>query len=243
MAGLVGAIVIGKRKQAEEKTVKKGITVVLREKTNRVAMLVVILGMSLSAAANAGTAEADKGVAPPTISGPIKGNVGGPLAGNIGGPFTLVDHNGNTVTDANFHGRYMLIYFGYTFCPAVCPTSTIMMAHALEQLGEEAEKVVPIFITIDPERDRPEVLKEYVSNFHPRLVGLSGTSKQVAVATEAYRVYVTKVFEEGWGVDDYFVYHSDVIYFMGPDGKYLDHFRSGSTPKAMAIRMKKRMRS
>ncbi|MEE9544259.1 MAG: SCO family protein [Rhodospirillales bacterium] len=166
------------------------------------------------------------------------------MPGNIGGPFTLVDHNGNTVTDADFHGRYMLIYFGYTFCPAVCPTSTIMMAHALEQLGEEAEKVVPIFITVDPERDRPEDLKEYVPHFHPRLVGLSGTPEQIAVATEAYKVYVAKILEKGWWgvVDDYFVYHSDVIYFMGPDGKYLDHFGSGSTPKAMGMRMKGHMR-
>lgn len=197
-------------------------------------MLMALLGLSLSVAANTGSAE------PVKKSG---GTIGGPMKGKIGGPFTLVDHNGNTVTDANFHGRFLLIYFGYTFCPDVCPTSAIMMAHALEQLGEEEQKVVPIIITIDPERDRPEDLKEYISHFHPRMVGLSGTLEQVRVAVKAYKVYAEKVFEEGWGVDDYFVYHSDVIYFMGRDGEYLDHFGSGTIPKIMAARMRAHMKA
>ncbi|MCK4867645.1 MAG: SCO family protein, partial [Alphaproteobacteria bacterium] len=167
--------------------------------------------------------------------------VGKPIAGHIGGPFTLVDHNGDTVTDADFHGRFMLIYFGYTFCPDVCPTAAIMMTHTLEELGEQEAKVTPIIISIDPERDRPDGMKDYTSHFHPRMVGLTGSPEQVAVAIEAYKVYAVKVFEEGWGVDDYFVYHSDVIYFMGPDGEYLDHFGSGSTPKVMAARMRAHM--
>lgn len=197
-------------------------------------VLAAIAGMALCASASAGTAMPDEGAV---------GTVGGPMQGEIGGPFTLVDHNGNTVTDADFRGRFMLIYFGYTFCPDVCPTSTVMMAHALEELGEDKKKVVPIVITIDPERDRPEDMKDYVSHFHPRMVGLSGTLKQVAVAIKAYKVYATKVFEEGWGVDEYFVYHSDVTYFMGPDGKYLDHFGSGATPRVMAARMLAHMRA
>ncbi len=166
------------------------------------------------------------------------GTVGGPIAGKIGGPFSLIDHNGNTVTDADFYGSFLLVYFGYTYCPDVCPTSAVMMTRALEQLGEDEKKIIPIIITIDPERDRPEDMKEYVTHFHPRMVGLSGTPEQIAVATKAYKVFATKVYEEGWGVKDYFVYHSDVTYFMGPDGNYLDHFGSGATPKVMAARMR-----
>jgi len=197
-------------------------------------LLAVFCAISLFTSVNAETIETDKGAAP---------NIGGPMQGDIGGPFTLVDHNGNTVTDTDFRGRYMLIYFGYTYCPDVCPTAAIVMARALEQLGEEEKKVVPIIITIDPERDRPEDLKEYVAHFHPRMVGLSGTPEQVAVAVKAYKVYAAKIFEEGWGVDEYFVYHSDVTYFMGPDGKYIDHFGSGTTPKIMAERMRKHLKA
>lgn len=170
-----------------------------------------------------------------------EGSVGGPMAGTIGGPFTLVDHNGQTVNDTDFHGNYALIYFGYTFCPDVCPTSLVMMSQALDRLGEDAQNITPILITIDPERDTLEHLKAYVPHFHPRLVGLTGTPAQVAVATKAYKVYVEKVFEQGWGVDEYFVYHSDVVYFMGPNGQYLDHFRSGTTPKTMARRILQNM--
>lgn len=159
------------------------------------------------------------------------------MAGTIGGPFTLVDHNGQTVNDTDFHGNYALIYFGYTFCPDVCPTSLVMMSQALDRLGKDAQNITPILITIDPERDTLEHLKAYVPHFHPRLVGLTGTPAQVAVATKAYKVYVEKVFEQGWGVDEYFVYHSDVVYFIGPNGQYLDHFRSGTTPKTMARRI------
>ena len=192
----------------------------------------MLVGSGFGAQAGAETARAKDG-ARATIAGPEKGGVGG--------PFTLVDHNGRTVTDADFHGQYLLIYFGYTYCPDVCPTSLILMTDALERLGEDAEGILPILITIDPERDTPEHLKAYVPHFHPRLVGLSGTTEQIASVSKAYKVYAEKVFEEGWGVEEYFVYHSDVVYFMGPDGKYLDHFGSGTTPKIMTARMRAAM--
>ncbi|NQV47315.1 MAG: SCO family protein [Rhodospirillaceae bacterium] len=195
-------------------------------------ILAALVSLALSAPAAAELAESGVG------SG---GTIGGPIEGEIGGPFTLVDHHGNTVTDADFRGHFMFIYFGYTYCPDVCPTSAVMMAQTMDQLDKEGENVIPIIITIDPERDTPEIMKGYVAHFHPRIVGLSGTLAQVEVAAKAYKVYAEKVFEQGWGVDDYFIYHSDVIYFMGPDGKYLDHFRSGSTPKVMAARMRVHM--
>lgn len=196
---------------------------------NRLIVL-VFLSLALVPQAWAGSAEFGKGTG---------GTIGGPIQGQIGGPFSLVDHHGTPVTDADYHGHFMYIYFGYTYCPDVCPTSAVMMGQTMDQLGEDGKKVVPIIITIDPERDSPAVMKEYVVNFHPRMIGLTGTPEQVGVALKAYRVYAEKVLEQGWGVDEYFVYHSDVIYFMGPDGEYLDHFGSGATPKVMAARLRK----
>ncbi len=184
---------------------------------------------------------AEAGAETPGAKNDTKTTIAGPEKGGVGGPFTLVDHNGRTVTNRDFYGNYLLIYFGYTYCPDVCPTSLIMMTDAMERLGEGEEKITPILITIDPERDSPEHLKAYVPHFHPRLVGLSGTLDQIAAVNKAYKVYSEKVFEEGWGVEEYFVYHSDAVYFMGPDGKYLDHFGSGTTPKIMATRMRTAM--
>jgi protein SCO1/2 len=110
----------------------------------------------------------------------------------VGGPFALVDSEGRAVTDADFRGRFMLVYFGFTYCPDVCPTSLTYIAQALDRLGPDADKVVPVFITVDPERDTPEQLKEYVRHFHPKLVGLTGTPEQIAAAAKAYRVYFAK---------------------------------------------------
>jgi cytochrome oxidase Cu insertion factor (SCO1/SenC/PrrC family) len=110
----------------------------------------------------------------------------------IGGPFSLTDQTGRPVTDADYRGRYMLIYFGFTFCPDVCPTELQVMATALDQLGRQADEVQPIFITIDPERDTPSQLAGYVSQFHPRMAGLTGTPEQIASVARAYRVYYAK---------------------------------------------------
>lgn len=197
-------------------------------------ILLAVLCFVLVAPPEAGAAEFGKGTG---------GTIGGPIEGRIGGPFTLVDHHGNTVTDADYRGHFMYIYFGYTYCPDVCPTSAVMMGQTMDQLGEDGKNVIPIIITIDPERDPPAVMKEYVANFHPRMIGLTGSPEQVGEALKVYKVYAEKVLEQGWGVDEYFVYHSDVIYFMGPDGAYLDHFGSGATPKGMAARLRTHIRA
>ena len=118
-------------------------------------------------------------------------------APTIGGPFTLVNHLGETVTDADFRGRFLLIFFGYTYCPDVCPTTLTAITDALDLLGPEGGKVTAAFVSVDPVRDRPEYLAEYLAYFHPRLVGLTGSTAQVAVAAEAYRVYFAK---DGQGV-------------------------------------------
>ncbi len=153
-------------------------------------------------------------------------------AAAIGGPFTLVDSSGDTVTDEDFLGRYTLIYFGYAFCPDVCPTSLSAMAAALDMLPpEQAEKVVPIFITVDPERDTPDVLGGYVEMFHPRMVGLTGSEAQVTEAAQAYRVYYAKVEQED---GPYLMDHSSIVYFMGPDGKLRAHFSHNTDPDRMA---------
>lgn len=150
----------------------------------------------------------------------------------IGGPFTLVDGDGRTRTDAEFRGRLMLIYFGYTYCPDVCPTELQAMAQAVELLGEDASKVQPIFITVDPERDSPEVVKAYAANFGAGMIGLTGTPEQVAQAARAYRVYYRKASSES--ATDYLMDHSSIIYLMGPDGRFLTHFSRGAAPADMA---------
>lgn len=158
----------------------------------------------------------------------------------IGGSFELVDQNGKTRTDAEFRGKYMLVFFGYTHCPDFCPTGLQAMTEALDALGKDAEKIQPIFITIDPERDTPKVMKEYVPNFHKRLIGLSGTKAQVAKAAKAYRVYYARAGKPG--DEDYLMDHSTFTYLMGPDGQYLAHFSHGTPPKTVAERIRKYMK-
>lgn len=156
----------------------------------------------------------------------------------IGGPFTLTDQTGRAVTDADFRGRYMLIYFGYTYCPDVCPTSLQVMADALDLLGPKADEITPILITIDPQRDTPELLRDYVVNFHPRMVGLSGTPEQVADAAKAYRVYFAKAEQEG---GTYLMDHSSIVYLMGKDGSFLAHFGHNTPADKMAEGIRKHL--
>lgn len=156
----------------------------------------------------------------------------------VGGPFALTDTQGRAVTDADFRGRFTLVYFGFTYCPDVCPTSLTYIAQALDRLGPDADKVVPVFITVDPERDTPEQLKEYVRHFHPRLVGLTGTREQVAAAAKAYRVYFAKAQVQGAPQGDYTMDHTSIIYLMGRDGKFLAHFSHGTEPDAIAARVR-----
>jgi protein SCO1/2 len=163
------------------------------------------------------------------------GGNGGQAA--IGGPFELVDQNGKTRTDKDFRGKYMLVYFGYTFCPDVCPTELQVMANAMDQLDDKiASQVQPIFITVDPERDTVQAMADYVPHFSPRLVGLTGTLEQTSAAAKAYRVYYAKSYEKGEPKDSdtYLVDHSSFTYLMGPDGKYIRHFNYGVTPEKMA---------
>jgi protein SCO1 len=157
----------------------------------------------------------------------------------IGGPFELVDQNGNTVTDQTFKGKLTLVYFGFTFCPDACPTALGVMSAALDKLDVAADRVVPVFITVDPDRDTPPVMKDYVSNFHPRMVGLTGTPEQIAKVAKAYRVYYQKA--AGTAPDDYVMDHTLLIYLMDGDGKYITHFGPDATPDQIAEEIRKHL--
>lgn len=151
----------------------------------------------------------------------------------IGGPFELVGQDGKTVTDKDFLGRYMLVFFGFTHCPDICPAELQVMSAALDDLGADADKVVPIFITLDPERDTPDAVSTYVANFGENFVGLTGSPEQIAKAAKAYRVSYRKFQDESMG-DNYTVDHSALVYLMGPDGKFVTHIPYGTPPEKMA---------
>ena len=151
----------------------------------------------------------------------------------IGGPFTLVDQNGKTFTSDELKGKPTLIYFGFTYCPDVCPTSLLLMETALEKVGPDAaQKVNVVFITIDPERDTPELLKGYVPNFGSTFIGLTGTPQQIADVARAYRVYFQKVPSKDGG--PYLMYHSSIIYLLDRNGRFVTHFTHDAKAEAIA---------
>ena len=150
----------------------------------------------------------------------------------IGGPFTLIDQNGNTVTAQDFRGRFMLVFFGFTHCPDICPAELQVMSQSLEALGPQAEEVVPIFITLDPERDTQAVMDAYLKNFGSRFVGLTGSPEAVAAAAKANRV-AHSTFQEDPASSDYSVDHSALVYLMGRDGEYVTHFAYGTPADKM----------
>ncbi|MEM6897629.1 MAG: SCO family protein [Pseudomonadota bacterium] len=152
--------------------------------------------------------------------------------GDIGGPFTLVSETGETVTDNDMITGPTLIYFGYTFCPDVCPMDVDRMALAMEMLDEQDKGIDALFISIDPERDTPEYLAEFTDYFHPRLTGLSGTPEQVRAVADEYRVYYRKVDTEE--EDFYLVDHSTLTYLMTPDEGMVTFFRRDLPPEALA---------
>ena len=126
----------------------------------------------------------------------------------------------------------MLVFFGYTYCPDICPTELQVISAALDELGAKGAAIQPIFVTVDPQRDTPEILKTYVSNFHPRLIGLTGTPEAIAAAARAYRVYYSKA--PGADAENYLMDHSTIIYLMGPDGTFLKHFTYTTDARQLA---------
>ena len=175
----------------------------------------------------------------------------------IGGSFILVNHKGQTVTEDYFKGRFMLVYFGYTFCPDICLTTLTNLGETFDILGEAADKVTPVFITVDPNRDTPEYMREYLNFFHPRLVGLTGTPKQTAAVLKSYNAFSAKVAitetklehehlkgqkpGDGHTHDepDYLVDHTSIIYLMGPNGAFMGYFSHDDSPDEIAKGIRK----
>jgi cytochrome oxidase Cu insertion factor (SCO1/SenC/PrrC family) len=156
----------------------------------------------------------------------------------IGGAFTLTDSTGKRVTEQSFRGKYMLLFFGYTSCPDVCPAGLQLMAGALEKLGSKAERITPVFISVDPERDTPDKLAGYVKNFDPRLVGLTGTPEEIAAVAKAYKVYYAKAPNKEHP-DDYTMDHTSIVYVMDPNGEFVTHFTPATSVDEMAAKLGK----
>ena len=153
-------------------------------------------------------------------------------------PFMLTDQDGRPRTDKDFHGRWVLVYFGYTYCPDVCPTTLAVMANTLGALGAQAGRVVPVFVSVDPARDTPAVLKSYLASFGPRFVGLTGKPDAIAKLAHAYGVYYQK---HPLANGNYSVDHTSAIYLLDPDGRFVKTYNDQDGANAIAADLKKRM--
>jgi len=158
----------------------------------------------------------------------------------IGGPFSLTDQDGMVRTDKDFKGKYMLVFFGYTYCPDVCPTTLAVMADGLQRIGSLADKVRPIFITVDPKRDTPEKIKAYLASFGARFIGLTGSEHAIAEVAKEYRVYYREHPPENGG--EYTVDHSGVVYLMDPNGMFVTNYSLDTSPDMLADDLMKRIR-
>lgn len=154
----------------------------------------------------------------------------------LGGTWSLIDHDGQIVSDRDVTGSYRLMFFGFTYCPDICPTELKRLSMVLEGLGSDAEKIKPLFVSIDPERDTPEVLKEYLSRFDSRITGLTGTVDQIKHMEKIFKVYSAKAEDPAYS--DYMVNHSALVYLISPDDKVLHLFHSKDTPEQMISHIK-----
>lgn len=151
------------------------------------------------------------------------------LADAVGGPFDLVDQDDKPVNEKSWPGKYLLVFFGFTYCPDVCPTTLAQLAGVMKDLGPTADKIQPLFVTVDPARDNPAALKSYTSTFDPRITGLTGSQAAIDAMLKTYRVYAAR---RGEG-EDYTMDHSSLIYLMGPDGRLKQVLTPDMDPKVM----------
>jgi protein SCO1/2 len=183
--------------------------------------LLVVIGLALAGLIAYAQIKSEEGSSRPSI-----------VASNFGGPLDLIDQTGKPFTQDNFEdGKYRLIYFGFTYCPAICPTELQRIATVLRSFNDKADLITPIFITVDPERDTVETMKNYTALFHPRLVGLTGTLGQIEQAKKSYKIYAAKIQDET--MSDYTMDHSSFIYFISPDNDLLRIFKSDDTIEEM----------
>jgi len=157
----------------------------------------------------------------------------------INSRFMLQDHFGETVTDAEFNGKFRLIAFGYTHCPDVCPTSLGVISSVMDNLGDDAKRVQPLFITIDPERDTALVLRNYVTYFHPSLIGLTGSKTMIERTAKGFKVRYERVVNEGDDPKQYWMDHTASLYLLAPDGRFLTKFAYGISPKDILEKMQR----
>lgn len=164
-----------------------------------------------------------------------------PPMADIGGAFSLVDHNAKPVTDKDYLGRHLLIFFGYTYCPDICPLALETVSAVQDILGKDSAKLHPLFISVDSERDTPDVLKDYLGNFHPSITGLTGSPDQVRNTAKVYRIFFAKVREEGDPEDEYLMNHSTALVLMNPKGKFLRVYNPNIEAEALAADIEKRL--
>ncbi len=177
------------------------------------------------------------GAAPATRHGTSAGEEEPVAPGSLGGRYMLLDQDGELVNEKTFRGHYQLIYFGYTFCPDICPTSLSTMSAALIRLGDKAKPIQPVFITVDPERDTPTVLRDYVTYFHPRLVGLTGTPAMIARVAKQYRVRYEKYLPEGTPPERYSMDHTTSLYLLDREGRFVTKFAHGISAAQLAAEL------
>ena len=159
----------------------------------------------------------------------------------VGGPFTLTDQHGKKRSLADFHGKFVLLYFGYTFCPDICPTDLAAMAQAIRTLGAEGDKLQPIFVTLDPERDTQDILRNYAAAFHPRFIALRGSEDEVRRVATDYKIYFEKVRPPGSSV--YLIDHMAFVFLLDRDGRYVAFFPPGTTAERMAVMVREMLAS
>lgn len=171
-------------------------------------------------------------------TGNLGGGSGAPGASAIGGPFQLTDQDGKPISDQDLKGKPFLVFFGFTHCPDVCPTALFEVSELLRALGKDADRTAALFITVDPERDTPAKLKDYLSSFDPRLRAATGDRPAIEAVQKAYRVYAKKVPSEKGG-DDYSMDHTALIYLMDKQGRFVAPFNLKRTPEEAAAELRK----
>ena len=195
------------------------------------AFIIIGVGFGLKVI-NKTTAEAQFGI---TFSGEKSYSTGTP---DIGGEYSLINQDGKAVSNNTYLGKYTLILFGFTFCPDICPNTLATFSSALELLGKDAEKVKPIFVTVDPARDTPENLKLYLIHFHKNFDGLTGSLAQIEHVKKIFRIYAVKSQQDEPNTQNYLMDHSAVGYLLGPDGKYITFFRYGAEAEVILTKLK-----
>lgn len=192
-----------------------------------------VTGSDAAAAANAHdhSAMEDHRAAAADAAAPVAGST-------VGGAFTLTDHHGQTVTDTSWPEQYTLVFFGFTHCPDICPAALDKMTAALNALGDTAYNIQPLFITIDPARDDAATMKEYLADYHPSILGLTGTEEQIKQVENAYKVYAAKV---DTGTPVYTMAHSSYVFLMSPGGELLEIFRDSDPADDLAARIRQRI--